>query len=89
MTKRGGRSVPAHYGSAATELSVCVTGVGLADRSDLAIASLTAPAHEIDEALTRFLGHAWHPEARCSKQEPGSADRHPESKRSSSARTRA
>ncbi|HTX11787.1 MAG TPA: hypothetical protein VME22_24410 [Solirubrobacteraceae bacterium] len=35
MTKRGGMSVPAHFGSAAGELSACVRGVGIANRCDL------------------------------------------------------
>lgn len=57
MTWRGGRAVPAHYGSAATELTVCVTGVGLADRADLAVLSVTASPRSLDGLLARLLGH--------------------------------
>lgn len=57
MTQRGGRPVPAHYGSAATELTVCVTGVGLADRSDLAVLSVAASHRGLDRLLARVLGH--------------------------------
>lgn len=56
MTQRGGRPVPAHYGSAATELAVCVKGVGLADRSDLAVLSVAASHRGLDRLLGRVLG---------------------------------
>ena len=57
MTQRGGRAVPAHYGSATTELTVCLTGVGLADRSDLAVLSVAASERGLDRLLARVLGH--------------------------------
>jgi glycine cleavage system aminomethyltransferase T len=57
MTLRDGRPVPAHYGSAATELAVCMRGVGLTDRSDLAVLSVTAGRRGLDRLLERALGH--------------------------------
>ncbi len=57
MTQRGGRAVPAHFGSAAGELSVCVRGVGLALRSDLGTVSVTGSARSLDQLLSRSLGH--------------------------------
>ncbi|MFL5847038.1 MAG: hypothetical protein ACJ762_20340 [Solirubrobacteraceae bacterium] len=57
MTHRGGRAVPADYGSAAGELAVCMRGVGLATRADLATLSLRGKARGLDQLLQRFLGH--------------------------------
>jgi hypothetical protein len=56
MTQRGGRATPAHYGSAAGELAVLVSGVGLALRSDLTALSITANDRSLDHLLTRVLG---------------------------------
>ena len=36
MAERQGRRVPAHFGSAAAEETVCLRGVGMSDRSDRA-----------------------------------------------------
>lgn len=57
LTRRGGRPVPAHYGSPAGELAVCVAGVGLAERSDLAVISIAAGERGLDQLLVRVLGH--------------------------------
>lgn len=57
LTVRDGRPVTAHYGSVTTELAVCHAGVGLAERSDLAILSVTTSAPGIDHLLGRTLGH--------------------------------
>ena len=57
MTTRAGRAAPAHYGSAAGELAVCMTAVGLAARSDLAVLAFTARRRSLDHLLTRVLGH--------------------------------
>jgi glycine cleavage system aminomethyltransferase T len=55
MGQRDGHPVAAHFGSAATELAVCVKRVGLAVRSDLDTLELTGPepwlAHFLAEAL--------------------------------------
>jgi glycine cleavage system aminomethyltransferase T len=58
MTHRGGQPVPAHYGSATTELTVCVTGVGLAHRSDLAVLSVAASPAALDRLLARIPGQS-------------------------------
>jgi glycine cleavage system aminomethyltransferase T len=59
MSQREGHAVAAHFGSAATELAVCVKRVGLAVRSDLDALEITGP----EPWLTHFLegslgGHA-------------------------------
>jgi glycine cleavage system aminomethyltransferase T len=51
-----GRSVAVNYGSAAGELAVCVTGVGLVDRSALAKLILQSPPTQLDQLLTRSVG---------------------------------
>jgi glycine cleavage system aminomethyltransferase T len=56
IVARDGRPVPAHYGSAATELAVCVKGVGLALRSDLDTLGLSGHHAWLDHALGKTLG---------------------------------
>jgi glycine cleavage system aminomethyltransferase T len=55
MSQREGHAVAAHFGSAATELAVCVKRVGLAVRSDLDALEIAGPepwlAHFLEEAL--------------------------------------
>ena len=46
----------AHYGSAATELAVCVKGVGLAFRSDLDTLALSGHPAWLDHVLGKALG---------------------------------
>jgi glycine cleavage system aminomethyltransferase T len=53
---RDGRPVAAHYGSAATELAVCVKGVGLAFRSDLDTLALSGHPAWLDHVLGKALG---------------------------------
>jgi glycine cleavage system aminomethyltransferase T len=50
------RAVVAHYGSAAGELAACVSAVGLADRSDLAILQLDGPAAQLRHLSQRLAG---------------------------------
>lgn len=57
MTQRDGWPVAAHYGSAAGELAVCVSGVGLAVRADLATFTIEAKPEAADRLLDRVLGH--------------------------------
>jgi len=57
LTRRAGRWVPAHYGSAAGELAACVSRVGLADRSDLGTLSIVSGGSSLDRLLLRSLGH--------------------------------
>ncbi len=68
---RNGRAIPLHYGSAAGELAVCVSAVGLLDRSDLTKLTIEAPAEQLSRLVARltggtlapggtlFAGHAW------------------------------
>ena len=51
MVARDGRTVAAHYGSAASELAVCLRRVGLAVRDDLETVDLVAEPHVLDELL--------------------------------------
>ncbi len=55
MSQREGHSVAAHFGSAATELAICVKRVGLAVRSDLDALEIAGPepwlAHFLEESL--------------------------------------
>jgi hypothetical protein len=58
ITARSGVPVPAHYGSAAGELAVCVSGVGLANRADLSIVVIRGVETQIDEAVQTLVGYA-------------------------------
>ena len=51
-----GRSAALHYGSAAGELAVCVSAVGLVDRSDLATLALEAPSAQLAQLTSRLAG---------------------------------
>jgi glycine cleavage system aminomethyltransferase T len=51
-----GRSAAIHYGSAAGELAVCVSAVGLVDRSDLATLALEAPSAQLAQLTSRLAG---------------------------------
>ena len=51
-----GRSAAIHYGSAAGELAVCVSAVGLVDRSDLATLALEAPNAQLVQLTSRLAG---------------------------------
>jgi glycine cleavage system aminomethyltransferase T len=51
-----GRSAAIHYGSAAGELAVCVSAVGLVDRSDLTTLALEAPGAQLAQLTSRLAG---------------------------------
>jgi glycine cleavage system aminomethyltransferase T len=51
-----GRSAAIHYGSAAGELAVCVSAVGLVDRSDLTTLALEAPNAQLVQLTSRLAG---------------------------------
>jgi glycine cleavage system aminomethyltransferase T len=51
-----GRSAAIHYGSAAGELAVCVSAVGLVDRSDLTTLALEAPSAQLAQLTSRLAG---------------------------------
>ena len=51
-----GRRSVVNYGSAAGELAVCVSGVGLVDRSALDKLVLEAPSAQLDDLIARLTG---------------------------------
>lgn len=56
LTERDGHTIVANYGSAPSEIAVCTTSVGLADRSDLGTVELRAATSLLDRALAAQLG---------------------------------
>jgi glycine cleavage system aminomethyltransferase T len=56
FSSRDDRAVAIHYGSAAGELAVCVSAVGLVDRSDLAKLVIEAPAASVAALTSRLAG---------------------------------
>jgi glycine cleavage system aminomethyltransferase T len=61
LCTRDGRSVAVHYGSSAGELAVCVSAVGLVDRSDLSKLVIEAPATSLAQLASRMTGAALAP----------------------------
>jgi glycine cleavage system aminomethyltransferase T len=62
MVERHGRLVAADFGSAASEVTVCLSHVGLAERSDRATFEVHGPADAVDRALeelTELGERAW------------------------------
>ena len=55
FSSRAGQPVAISYGSACGELAVCVSGVGLVDRSGLSKLVIEAPAAQLGELMARFL----------------------------------
>lgn len=53
---RGGRPTAVHYGSPAGELAVCVSAVGLLDRSELTKLVIEAPAAQLNHLTARVAG---------------------------------
>ena len=58
FARRDGHPVAVHYGSAAGELAACVTGAGLADRSELTKLELSAPREALEPIVSRLAGGA-------------------------------
>jgi glycine cleavage system aminomethyltransferase T len=56
LGERDGRVVVALYGSTPGEIAVCMTHVGLADRSDLGTLELRGPQTSLDRAFSARLG---------------------------------
>lgn len=54
MPSQAGGRVAAHFGSPLSELSACLRAVGLADRSDLGVLTMTGPP----ASLTDLIDHA-------------------------------
>ena len=55
FSSRGGHPVAINYGSACGELAVCVSGVGLVDRSGLSKLVIEAPAAQLRQLMARCL----------------------------------
>jgi glycine cleavage system aminomethyltransferase T len=64
-TNRDGADVPAHYGSPAAELAVCLTAVGLGDRSDLGKLTLNGTPLAIAAVVRRMTGMSLAPRGVC------------------------
>ncbi len=56
LHERDGYTVVAHYGSVHGEMAVCMTSVGLADRSDYGVLELRGDRELLDRALSARLG---------------------------------
>ena len=56
FASHGGRAAAIHYGSAAGELAVCVSAVGLVDRSELTTLALQAPSAQLSQLTSRLAG---------------------------------
>jgi glycine cleavage system aminomethyltransferase T len=56
MVHRGGHEVAGNYGSAAAELSACMSSAGVVVRSDLDVLELTAQADWLQDALSDAVG---------------------------------
>jgi glycine cleavage system aminomethyltransferase T len=56
FSSRDGQPVAIHYGSAAGELAVCVSAVGLVDRSDIAKLEIEASQASLDQLTARLAG---------------------------------
>jgi glycine cleavage system aminomethyltransferase T len=56
FARRGGRSVVVNFGSAAGELAACVSGVGMADSSQLIKLELSGPPQRLAELVCRMTG---------------------------------
>src|SRR5689334_16858113 len=52
---RGGRLVPLHYGSAAGELALCLRGVGMVDRGDLRVLTVSTHPNALDRLMEQTI----------------------------------
>jgi glycine cleavage system aminomethyltransferase T len=59
MIIRHGRCVAAHFGSAASEAAVCLSTVGIADRSDRTTFELRGAPQDVALALAALRDRAW------------------------------
>src|SRR5690349_927348 len=60
MADRGGRRVPAHFGSAAAEETVCLRGIGMSDRSDRSTLEVRGAPSDVERALIALGELAWY-----------------------------
>jgi len=56
LGERNGHTVVVNYGSVPSEIAVCMTSVGLADRADLGVREVRAETSLLDRALAALLG---------------------------------
>jgi hypothetical protein len=59
MAVRRGRRVPAHFGSTATEESVCLRSVGMADRAERDTFEISGKPEAVEDALVALAEYAW------------------------------
>jgi glycine cleavage system aminomethyltransferase T len=59
LATRGGRRVPAHFGSVGAEEAVCLKSVGMADRADRHTFELTGTAQVVEAGLTAISDRSW------------------------------
>jgi len=60
MAERNGRWLPAHFGSAAAEETVCLRGVGMSDRFDRSTLEVTGAPSDVERALIALGELAWY-----------------------------
>src|SRR4051812_37752123 len=60
MAERGGHRIPAHFGSAAAEETVCLRGVGMSDRFDRSTLEVRGQPSDIERALIALGELAWY-----------------------------
>jgi glycine cleavage system aminomethyltransferase T len=65
FAERNGSKVPAHYGSPAGELAVCVRAVGFGDRSDLGKLMVSGAAVTVEALSRRLTGVALAAQGAC------------------------
>jgi glycine cleavage system aminomethyltransferase T len=60
MADRNGRRLPAHFGSAAAEETVCLRGVGMSDRFDRSTLEVSGAPSDVERALIALGELAWY-----------------------------
>src|SRR4051794_4923881 len=60
MAERQGRRIPAHFGSAAAEETVCLRGIGMSDRSDRSTLEVRGKPEDVEQALIALGELAWY-----------------------------
>src|SRR3954462_277062 len=60
MAERGGHRIPAHFGSAAAEETVCLRGVGMSDRSDRSTLEIHGRPEDVEQAMIALGELAWY-----------------------------
>lgn len=60
IAERHGRRIPAHFGSAAAEETVCVRGIGMSDRADRDTLEVRGAPSDVEQALIALGELAWY-----------------------------